>query len=170
MKPDLVKLALVSALAFLLQGCFVSTAPVLKPADAVYPFKSISFKAENTIVTLTRKGDDYRNLNDDDSPNYLFYKIEDGVYVGQAAGKDKKGRLETLYGLVLFKDKKAEILLPTCSDADEADLKAAGIEKKDKWFIDQCQIKSLDQMKALWKQIRNKDVESQVLEIKSITK
>jgi len=170
MKPDLIKLALIGALATLLQGCFVSTAPVLKPAEAVYPFKSISFKAENSIVTLSRKGDVYRNMKDDDSPNYLFYKIEDGVYVGQAAGKDKKGRLETLYGLVLFKDKKAEILLPSCSDADEADLKAAGIEKKDKWFIDQCEIKNLDQMKALWKQIKNKDVESQLLKIENITK
>ncbi|HHK74513.1 MAG TPA: hypothetical protein ENJ57_05035, partial [Rhizobiales bacterium] len=112
MKADLVKLALFGAFAILLQGCFVSTAPVLRPADAVYPFKSISFKAQNTVVTLSREGDVYRNLKDDDSPDYLFYKIEDGVYLGQAAGKDKKGRLETLYGLVLFKDKKAQILLP----------------------------------------------------------
>jgi len=170
MKHKLLNLFLIGAFALVLQGCFVSTDPVLKPADAVYPFKEISFKAENSIVTISRKGDSYKNLEDDDSPEYLFYKIEDGVYIGQAAGKDKKGRSETLYGLVRFNDSQAEILLPTCSDADDADLKAAGIEKKDKWFVDQCEIKSLDQMKALWKLVKDKKVEGQVLEIKSITK
>ncbi len=170
MKPNLLKLFLIGAFTLVLQGCFVSNDPVLKPADAVYPFKTISFKAENTVVTLSRKGNAYSNLKDDDSPDYLFYPIEDGVYIAQAAGKDKKGRPETLYGLVLFKNKEAEILLPTCSDADEADLKAAGIEKKDRWFVDQCEINSLDQMKALWKQIKGKDVKTQALHIKNITK
>ncbi len=170
MKADFVKIICLGVLALVLQGCFVSTEPVLQPKDADYPFKTLTFEAENKAVTLSRKGDVYRNEEDDDSPDYLFKKIKNGLYIGQAAGKDKKGRPETLYALVRITPENIELILPTCSDAIEADLKAAGIEKQDKWFIDQCKIESLEQMKSLEKQIRGKDNKTQILKIKNITK
>ncbi len=170
MKADFVKIIYLGVLALILQGCFVSTDPILQPKDADYPFKTLTFEAENKAVTLSRKGDVYRNEADDDSPVYLFKKIEDGLYIGQAAGKDKKGRAETLYALVRITPEDIELILPTCSDADEADLKAAGIEKEDNWFIDQCKIKSLEQMKALAIEVKGKDNKSQILKIVSITK
>lgn len=164
------KLTMLTLTALALQGCFVSTEPLLKADKAVFPFQKLTFKSDSKSVTLTREGDMYKILDDDDAPNYLFMKVNDNLYIGQAAGKNKKGKAETVYGIVERRGDHVEIRLPMCSDADEADLKAAGITKLDKWFVDQCQITDLEQMKKLALQIKDKDVQIQQLNITSITK
>ena len=164
------KLTLLGLAALALQGCFVSTEPLLKAAEADFPFSKLTFKSESKSVTLTRVGDLYKILDDDDAPTYLFMKVDENLYIGQAAGKDKKGKLETVYGIVEHRGDRLEIRLPMCSDAGEADLKAAGITKLDKWFVDQCQITGLEQMKKLALRIKDKDVQIQQFNIESITK
>jgi len=152
-----------------LQGCFVSPEPLLTASEADFPFKTLTFKSESKSVTLSRDGDLYRIKGDDDAPTYLFKKIGEDLYIGQAAGKNKKGKPETVYGIVERRGTHMEIRLPTCSDADEADLKQAGITRVDKWFVDQCPITSLEQMEKLALAIKNKDVKIQQFTIESIT-
>lgn len=170
MTASIVRVAVLVLAAVVLQGCFVSTAPLMTADQADFPFQKLTFKSESKSVTLTRDGDLYRIKEDDDAPTYLFKKIGENLYIGQAAGKNKKGKPETVYGIVERRGSHVEIRLPTCSDADEADLKKAGIKKLDKWFVDQCQITDLEQMKQLAMAIKSKDVKIQQLTIVSITK
>lgn len=170
MTARLLKMAVLGLAALALQGCFVSPGPLLKGDKADFPFKTLTFKSDSKSVTLTRKGDHYRIIDDDDAPTYRFWKLEDNLYIGQAAGKNKKGKAETVYGIVRRDGDNLEIRLPTCADADEADLKTAGITKLDKWFVDQCEITDLEQMKKLAMAIKGKDVQVQPLQIITITK
>ena len=170
MTARLFRFAILGFAALALQGCFVSTDPLLKAADADFPFQKLSFEGESKTVVLSREGDLYKIQNDDDAPTYLFKKVEENLYIGQAAGKNKKGKPETVYGIVERRGDNLAIRLPMCSDADEADLKAAGITKLDKWFVDQCQVTDIEQMKKLALLIKDKDVKVQELTIVAITK
>ena len=114
------KLSIGAALV-LLSGCFKSSVPLVVPAEADYPFQTITyeFAGEDDRVTLVGVGDSYEAPNEQGDGRLLLKKVDEGIFVLQAEIRDEDDP-GFLYALArLAQDgKTAEIILPYARKSD----------------------------------------------------
>ncbi|MCW5716535.1 MAG: hypothetical protein KIS68_01770 [Bauldia sp.] len=96
--------AALAPLAVLLSGCFTSELPLIDGANADYPFRSISVRAEGgEDATLVREGDHYVFAGDlDDGFDIFFDDFGGGLYLMRLASVAEDGTLQSLYVVVLL--------------------------------------------------------------------
>ncbi|NKB16831.1 MAG: hypothetical protein HC774_08240 [Sphingomonadales bacterium] len=120
--------ALLLALVLGLAGCFKSNEPLLDAAQAKYPFKSATFKADDgEIETLRREGDVYRRIEDGKprSEALLFFEIEENVYLVQETGDI--GVTTYLYAR---KERDKAVVMSDCQDIKRETLTSFNFEFK----------------------------------------
>ena len=110
------------SLSFALGGCFISETPFVTAEDAVFPFKTISYRQPNEQAPskLVREGDSYVITAPDNKARVevKFKDIGDGLYLAQMSGEES-GKVSILYSVlkVDFDKKTAESYKAVGSDA-----------------------------------------------------
>lgn len=96
-----------------LGGCYISDKPLVSARDAVFPYKTISYREAkgDEIMTMKREGDSYvmRKDGSSDRLDLRFRKIGKDLYLAQASA-DQDGKPAILYAVVKvdWKRKRAE--------------------------------------------------------------
>ena len=167
-----------AAIGLALAGCFTSETPLISPQNADYPFQRIAFISlsdekeggDADQITLVRWGDAYVERNKQDKGRYLFKQVEDDLYIGQISEEDD-GELELLYGVVHIQNGTLmSILAPTCDSVSTGVLKAAGIVRTEKKYVDECTVASLDQLKALARHLVGTGIKRETYRIVELVK
>jgi hypothetical protein len=96
-------MALAIPLAMALSGCFISETPLVTAKDAVFPFKTISYKQgnEEKPAQLVREGDTYVIPDPEEKARVevLFKDLGDGLYLAQMSGEED-GKTSMLYSVL----------------------------------------------------------------------
>jgi hypothetical protein len=129
---------LLTALAFLLSGCFISERPMFQLADAAAPFGEGGryvvyehlgdgrYKRQEVFVIALQADRSYEFVNEKGATLAMsLHALGGDLFASQAKEKGKQH-----FGYIVFRVTAAEAVLfaPQCSDQDKGALEAAGVE------------------------------------------
>jgi hypothetical protein len=104
---------LIVSLSAVLSGCYISETPLVDARDAVFPYKTISYREANggDLMTMVREGGAYvmRKEGEPEELQFRFKKIGGDLYLAQLSA-DQGGKPAILYAVIKvdWKKKTAE--------------------------------------------------------------
>ena len=93
-----------SLLTLALTGCFESKEPLIGPDDADFPFSALTYSdSVGKEFKLTRAGDNYINIDEDEEVTVRLKAVDANTYVGQIA-VEVDDRVSYQYALIRVAD------------------------------------------------------------------
>lgn len=116
------RMAVIVALGFVPAGCFVAKDWLIEPADAAFPYQTVTVKGTDSaeMIVLTREGDAYVAADGQDKIQFRFQLVRDDYYLLQMGPADP-GEDGTLLALLHLDTATGAIdLYKTVGRADDA--------------------------------------------------